>query len=906
MSGFIHPDRRKQHARQDARQRFLDRQQGVERSGDGQKGEEDKAQRQKWKTEGDTRRASKWEQRTSGSGGWKKDEPREQQGGTTGDSKGGDSGAFVHPDRQQQVKAQLDERVDGSGGWQRNSNSGSRDQSSSSSSIPQSQPRERQWRRPPPSSPHTTDHSGEVPKDAVKKEVSHASSHAAPPQPSSSPSPSSPPPEDDPTAIDREWYDQDEENPVASDDVAHAFPAVDAADSSTRRQARKLTARAQQVTRDNNAWEENRMFQSGVVTATTVDTDFTSAETEKKVQLVVHELKPPFLDGRTVYTKQESMVSVVKDSTSDMAMIARKGSALLASMREKSDRNKMKDKFWEVAGNRIGNVMGVKQQESEEERKEREKEEGEQQKEREAGGVDYRQASQFASHLQDKTAAQSEFSASNSVAAQRQYLPIYTCKDELMRVIRDNPVVVIVGETGSGKCFARGTRLRLFNGDTIAAERVVGNETLMGDDGLPRIVTSGTLTRGASALFCIAPTWNGAKPFTVNGAHILVLVNNTKPLVRKRSNGGREVWEVRQWVLTTDNRMREQSRLFRTEALAQAKLEAIIAAGWEQLEWEPTVEEFLDAPVEARHVCKLVACKAITFTNPLLPSLHQVLTLVLGVAPSPAQHQYMAWWLGVWLTNVCSDRASISQCGSPQPDSPYYPRLFTTLKGDYERLFKEKVDRHVGRTSPQGWHAVVFSYETGSVADLVLCAYGLINNKHIPRALICESLDVRRRLLAGIIDGAGHYSMEREYKILAKHRCILDGCKELAATLGLRNSAITVHANTINPQTGEPCAGYRLLVSGDMWDVVQYCVTSYKQCFPTGDSGYAEKNKESRCYSFTITELPAGEYFGFAVHGGINRRFLLEDYTVTHNVSTSLCSRHSANSTAHPLRAGSD
>ena len=109
-----------------------------------------------------------------------------------------------------------------------------------------------------------------------------------------------------PTAIDREWYDQDEENAVASDDTTHAFPApaIDTDASSTRRQARKLTARSQQVTRDNNAWEESRMFQSGVVTATTVDTDFSSAETEKKVQLVVHEMKPPFLDGRTVYTRQ--------------------------------------------------------------------------------------------------------------------------------------------------------------------------------------------------------------------------------------------------------------------------------------------------------------------------------------------------------------------------------------------------------------------------------------------------------------------------------------------------------------------------------------------------------------------------------------------------------------------------
>jgi pre-mRNA-splicing factor ATP-dependent RNA helicase DHX38/PRP16 len=34
---------------------------------------------------------------------------------------------------------------------------------------------------------------------------------------------------------------------------------------------------------------------------------------------------------------------------------------------------------------------------------------------------------------------------------QREFLPIYGCREELMQVIRDNPVVVIVGETGSGK-----------------------------------------------------------------------------------------------------------------------------------------------------------------------------------------------------------------------------------------------------------------------------------------------------------------------------------------------------------------------------------------------------------------------------------------------------------------------
>jgi pre-mRNA-splicing factor ATP-dependent RNA helicase DHX38/PRP16 len=34
---------------------------------------------------------------------------------------------------------------------------------------------------------------------------------------------------------------------------------------------------------------------------------------------------------------------------------------------------------------------------------------------------------------------------------QREFLPVYTVRDELLTVIRDNKVIVIVGETGSGK-----------------------------------------------------------------------------------------------------------------------------------------------------------------------------------------------------------------------------------------------------------------------------------------------------------------------------------------------------------------------------------------------------------------------------------------------------------------------
>lgn len=47
--------------------------------------------------------------------------------------------------------------------------------------------------------------------------------------------------------------------------------------------------------------------------------------------------------------------------------------------------------------------------------------------------------------------ARSDFSKSKSIKEQREYLPIFTVRDELVTVIRENQIVIIVGETGSGK-----------------------------------------------------------------------------------------------------------------------------------------------------------------------------------------------------------------------------------------------------------------------------------------------------------------------------------------------------------------------------------------------------------------------------------------------------------------------
>lgn len=238
---------------------------------------------------------------------------------------------------------------------------------------------------------------------------------------------------------DREFYKdddgyQDDENTVFMGDE-EKFKKME--EMIARKQVEQLKMKQNQKNEDNVRWEENRLLLSGVVTERVVDTDF--EEEGKRVSLLVHDIKPPFLDGRVVFTTQQETISAVKDPTSDMAILSRKGSRVVREQRELKERIKGQNKSWEVAGRRIGDIMGVKKEED----KDSATSMGEE--------VDYKSDSQYAKHMSEKSEAASTFSLTKTLKEQREYLPIFQVRKDLMKVIRDNNIVVIVGETGSGK-----------------------------------------------------------------------------------------------------------------------------------------------------------------------------------------------------------------------------------------------------------------------------------------------------------------------------------------------------------------------------------------------------------------------------------------------------------------------
>lgn len=257
--------------------------------------------------------------------------------------------------------------------------------------------------------------------------------------------------EEEQVRLERDWYTgpedggvagDEENNPLAQYEDLSALKQVEIA----TKQVKKISARQAQYNADNDLWEANRMLTSGVATRKTVDLDFED-ESESTVHVMVHNLKPPFLDGRIVFTKQLEPINPIRDPTSDMAIFSKKGSALVKEKREQAERAKAAARLADTSGTALGNITGVRNKEADEEAEAEQKE-----REAKAKGQEetYQGDSKFATHLKT-SAGVSSFARNRTLKEQREYLPAFACREELMKVIRENQVVIVVGETGSGK-----------------------------------------------------------------------------------------------------------------------------------------------------------------------------------------------------------------------------------------------------------------------------------------------------------------------------------------------------------------------------------------------------------------------------------------------------------------------
>ena len=276
--------------------------------------------------------------------------------------------------------------------------------------------------------------------------------------------------------LDHDWYEQ-EEGGHARDEGESPFVGDDKAFAKREDQLRKRVNHKREARlRDADRWEEGRLRASGMVRM--VDgADDMDDDQELRVQVVVHDTKPPFLDGRFVFSKQSEPVLPVKDPTSDVAVLCKKGSQLMRDHRERKERERATKEKFDLVGTVIGNIMGVEKEEEPDGNEKSDvqndkftvsaRADGEGGASGERGGEaadgadgadgggegsgDYKKDSMYGAHMSKPLVAASEFAKTKTLAEQRAFLPIYGVRQALLNVIRDNSVIVLVGETGSGK-----------------------------------------------------------------------------------------------------------------------------------------------------------------------------------------------------------------------------------------------------------------------------------------------------------------------------------------------------------------------------------------------------------------------------------------------------------------------
>lgn len=248
---------------------------------------------------------------------------------------------------------------------------------------------------------------------------------------------------DDANALDRDWYGGEENGHTFGDETHNPFGTGTWIDQqreaamADKKNSRRMNARQVQKQKDVDAWETNRMLTSGVAQRRGVEDGLEDDEEGTRIHILVHDLKPPFLDGRKVFTKQLDPVPAVRDPQSDMAVFSRKGSKVVKERRQQRERQKQAQEATTTRGTALGNLMGVKDDEGDSAAPAPEE-------------VEQKGGSRFAEHLK-KSDGQSAFSRSKTLREQREYLPAFAVREELLRVIRDNQVVIVVGQTGSGK-----------------------------------------------------------------------------------------------------------------------------------------------------------------------------------------------------------------------------------------------------------------------------------------------------------------------------------------------------------------------------------------------------------------------------------------------------------------------
>lgn len=154
----------------------------------------------------------------------------------------------------------------------------------------------------------------------------------------------------------------------------------------------------------------------------------------------------------------------------------------------------------------------------------------------------------------------------------------------------------------------------------------------------------------------------------------------------------------------------------------------------------------------------------------------------------------------------------------------------------------------------------------------------LLDKKHIPDDYKINDRKTRLELLAGIIDTDGSYCQKSKgYDIIQKNKVLADDILFVARSLGFSANMKECEKSCMYKNEKRTETYHRIHISGDNLSAIPV------KCPQKMAISERVINKDSMVMGITIEPRGWGKYYGFELDN--NHKYLLGDFTVTHNTS---------------------
>jgi DNA topoisomerase-2 len=455
---------------------------------------------------------------------------------------------------------------------------------------------------------------------------------------------------------------------------------------------------------------------------------------------------------------------------------------------------------------------------------------------------------------------------------------------------------IVGGKNGYGsKCLGLGTKVLLWSSKNKNVEDVLRGDILIGDDGMPREVLN--VIRGKGQMYEIQQAHG--EPYRVNDEHILTVHMPDHKVIFW--NSGINAWCVLWWdnenkkirkrkvsctapskIICPECNTELSSNLHRHYRRLHSGIEVPKSSRKSPTKGNQDSMESLLARKELEEFCKTIPDNSVfdisikDYMN-LNETTKKRLAGVRGQCVNwPKQEVELdPYILGLWLGDGYQSGYGYTCYGEKDPEIIEYIEKWCE-KNDAILTKAEKYTYRFSSKSNKGkkGHAPL---------KKILHKYDLIKNKHIPMEYLMNDRETRLAVLAGIIDTDGSVSRNGTRVHISQglnHTQLANDIVYLARSLGFAcHINVSKTSWTYKEEKKEGEAHYINISGRGLEDIPTRLPR--KKCASTID-----KNTSKSSGFLTIHDIGIDEFVGIQIDK--NERFLINDFTVTHNCTNIL------------------